>query len=106
MGTYQYYLTVDSYARIIKWFDPEYYGYDPIIKNYGPQHLDTILSTVKEWQISHRVKSAVAQTSSQILVYYKDPWVDGFILNTPGLTNYRGFIEADPTIKADDEFYG
>lgn len=106
MGTYQFYLTVDSYARIIKWFDPEYYGYDPMIKNYGPQHLDTILSTVKEWQISHRVKSAVAQTSSQILVYYKNSWVDGFILNTPGLTNYRGFIEADPTIKADDEFYG
>lgn len=106
MGIYQYYLSVDSFAKIIKWFAPEYYGYDPMIKNYGPQNLDTVLSTVAGWQISHRVKSAVAQTSSQILVYHKEPWEDGFILNTPGLTNYRGFIEAEPIIKAGDELYG
>lgn len=106
MGVYQYYISVDSYARIIKWFDPEYFGYDPIIKTYGPNDLNTVLSTVWNWQISHRIKSAVARTSTQILTYYKEPWVDGFILNTPDLTNYRGFVLEEPTIKSDDELYG
>lgn len=105
MGVYQYYITPDSYARIIKWFDPAYYGFDPIIKTYGPQELATVLSTVFNWQISHRIWNNVARTSSQILTYYKEPWVNGFILNTPGMTNYRGYILEEPEIKADDEFY-
>ena len=75
------------------WFKYIFQGYDPVIKWYGGQYIDTKLSSVLSDQITHRVIRGRPIASCQILLYYKEPWTNGWILNVPNLTNYRGFIE-------------
>lgn len=87
------------------WFKYIFQGYDPVIKWYGGQYIDTKLSSVLSDQITHRVIRGKPIASCQILLYYKEKWKEGFILNVPGLTNYRGFIEPESTIKEDHVLY-
>ena len=56
-------------------------------------------------QLCHPIINGKPIASCQILTYYKEPWTNGFILNTPGLTNYRGFIEESPIVESDHVLY-
>ena len=87
------------------WFKYIFQGYDPILKWYGGQYLDTKLGSVITDQISHRTLKGKPIASCQILLYHKERWNDGFILNVKGLVNYRGFIESAPIIEEDHVLY-
>ena len=105
MGVYHMHMYVD-FAYIIKyWINLLYSNFDPIIEKYGAKYLSTTLDTVLSDQLTHAVVRGRLIASMQILTYYKKPWDNGFIFNTKGLTNYRGFIEPDPTIESDHILY-
>lgn len=96
----------EDYAYLIKYWI-RYIGqnYDPVLKWYGSRYLDTPLSSCKSDQVSHRTFKGKPIASCQLLTYYREPWNDGFILNVPGLTNYRGFIEESPEIVGEHILY-
>lgn len=96
---------VDFAYLIDYWFNYLIQGYDPEIQWYGGQYIDTPISSVKTDQITHRIIRGKPLASCQILTYYKERWNDGFILNVPGLTNYRGFIEPEPLLQEDHVLY-
>ena len=106
MGIYHMKMFQDFFYRIHEWVDLLHSGYDPTIEDYGPMFLDTKLSQTLEDQLSHAIVRGAPIASVQLLKYYRAPWVNGFILNVPGLTNYRGFIEEEPIVQAEHELYG
>lgn len=105
MGVFHLKMYEDYTYLIDYWIRCLHQGYDPIIKWYGGQFIDTKLGSIKSDQISHRTLRGRPIASVQVLTYYKTPWENGWILNVPGLTNYRGFIEEDPTIIEDHVLY-
>lgn len=105
MGIYHMKIYPDWQYRISEWVNLLTSGYSPSIDTYGSQFLDTRIDQVLNDQLSHAIVNGAPIASMQLLKYYKAAWINGFILNTPGLTNYRGFIEEEPTVKADDVFY-
>lgn len=105
MGIYHMYMYQD-YAYALKyWVQLVTSGYDNRIDIYGSNFLDTRIDQVLNDQLTHGIVRGAPITSVQILTYYKAPWQNGFILATPGLTNYRGFIEEEPIVQADHELY-
>lgn len=101
-------------------------GYDPVISALGPFGLDTKIEQIIEYQITHGIRgnnaSGVCEIGHtinsldnnhvgnvtcgmQLLTYYQAPFINGFILNTPGLTNYRGFIQPLGVIEKDYILY-
>jgi len=101
-------------------------GYDPTIDKLGIFGWNTELGQILEHQLTHGIRGNIAQhvnpighTSDsldnlhhgnmvagiQILTLYKNPWINGWILNVPGLTNYRGFVQPTETIRPDEILY-
>lgn len=101
-------------------------NYDPLLEKLGPFDFDTRLDQILDFQWTHGVRGNIANYANpightpdtlndehqgnmvagiQVLTYYKAPWINGFILNTPGLTNYRGFLQPRGTIKPEDILY-
>jgi hypothetical protein len=96
----------EDYAyKIHDWIQLLFSNYDPVIEKYGTKFMYTELGSVLTDQLTHAVVNSAPIAGVQILTYYKEPWQEGFILNTPGLTNYRGFIEEEPLINSDDILY-
>lgn len=104
-GIFHLYMYVDFYYIISAWSSLVTSGFDPIIERYGTFFLNTKISSVIDDQLSHSIVNGAPIASCQILTYYKEKWTNGFVFNTPGLTNYRGFIEIEPTVKEDDIIY-
>ena len=105
MGIYHLKMYEDYYYIIKYWVNFLTQGVDYKIKDYGSKYIDTPVGNIKMDQITHRVIRGAPNVGVQILTYYKEPWENGWILNVPGLTNYRGFIELEPTIVADHVLY-
>lgn len=105
MGIFHLKMYVDFYYKIDMWLNIMTQGYNPTIDRYGTWLLDTPIDRVLNDQLSHPIINGKPIVGCQILLYYKDPWVNGFVLNTPGLTNYRGFIEENPLVEADHIIY-
>lgn len=106
MGIYQLLMYEDWGYLIHIWVDYITQGYDTTLKYYGYKFLDTPLSSLLDHQLSHGVRRGEMIASVQLLSYYKAPWQNGFVLNVPGLTNYRGFIEKTPEVFAEHIIYG
>lgn len=105
MGVYYMHIYPDFYYKIFEWVRLLTSGYNPQINLYGDQFLETRIDQVLNDQLTHAIVNGAPLASVQILTYYKEPWNDGFILNVPGLTNYRGFIEPDPIVQSDHVLY-
>ena len=101
-------------------------NYDIQLKYLGPMKWDTYLGNILEYQWTHGVRGNIANYCNpvghtqdtlnashhgniiagvQVLTYYKAPWQNGWILNVPGLTNYRGFIQPSDTIRPNEILY-
>lgn len=106
MGVYHMKMYEDYAYRIHEWVNLLTSGYDPRIDVYGSNFLETRIDQTLNDQLSHPIINGAPIASVQLLTYYKAPWVNGFILNVPGLDNYRGFIEPDPIVKSDHVLYG
>lgn len=105
MGIYHMKMYEDYAYKIKYWVMLLISGYDERIDLYGPAFLETRISGCLTDQLTHGIQNGAPIASCQILTYYKAPWVNGFILNVPGLTNYRGFIEEEPIVQPDHELY-
>lgn len=90
---------------ITKWVTFIMQGLNPRIDTYKETGLDTTIELAAHDQLCHVTRGGKPIASCQVLVYEVDPWNDGFILNTPGLTNYRGFIEETPLIVSSHILY-
>ena len=99
MGVFYMQMYPDFFYRIHEWIDFITLGYDSPIKDFGDQFLETRLDQVLNDQLTHAIVRGAPLASVQILTYYKEPWNNGFVFATPGLTNYRGFIEPAPTVE-------
>lgn len=87
-------------------------GHNPTLEKLGPFGFNTRLDQILEFQLTHGIRGNIANyanpightpdtlddrhhgnivTGTQVLTYYKAPWQNGWILNVPGLTNYRRF---------------
>lgn len=106
MGVYHMKIYPDWFYRIHLWCTLLTSGYDPQIDKYGSQFLDTKIENTLNDQLTHAVTNSAPIAGVQLLTYYKEAWHNGFILNVPGLTNYRGFIEPDPIVQSDHVLYG
>lgn len=105
MGIYHLKMYQDFAYRIHEWMNMLPQGYSPTIEKYGYKYLNTEIGRVEADQISHTVTRGNMIAGIQLLTYYKAPWINGFILNYPGLTNYRGFIEVEPTVREEHVLY-
>lgn len=105
MGVYYMKIYPDFFYIISEWVSMITQGYDPQINLYGDQFLETRIDQVVNDQLTHPIIRGAPIASIQVLTYYKDPWINGFILNVPGLTNYRGFIEPEPIVQSDHVLY-
>lgn len=105
MGVYYMKIYPDFFYIISEWVSMITQGYDPQINLYGDQFLETRIDQVVNDQLTHPIIRGAPIASVQVLTYYKDPWVNGFILNVPGLTNYRGFIEPEPIVQSEHVLY-
>lgn len=96
----------EDWQYIIKyWITFITQGYNPVIEKYGSNYLNTRIDQVLTDQLTHAVVAGKVLGSVQVLTYYKKAWDKGFVLNEPGLTNYRGFIEEAPTVKSSHVIY-
>lgn len=105
MGIYHMKMYEDWQYRISLWVTLLTSGYDPEIDLYGGNFLDTRIDQVLNDQLTHAVTNGAPIAGVQLLTYYKEKWNNGFVFATPGLTNYRGFIEADPEVRAEHVLY-
>ena len=106
MGVFHLKMYEDFYYKITEWVKLLTSGYNPEIEAYGSQFLDTKIENTKTDQLTHAVINGAPLIGVQVLTFYKEAWNNGFILNVPGLTNYRGFIEPTPIVEADHVLYG
>lgn len=106
LGVFNMKSTFSADREIWQWFDPAYWGYDPKISEFGPVGEDTVLNDILDWPIVHRVRSAISNFDTVILVEKKEPYERGFVWHQPGNNNYKGFLVDDETLKDDDTMYG
>lgn len=106
LGAYNEQMKPEVWYRIKKWIDTDLLqGWNPMIKNFGPQHEYTKVQTVYDWQLCHPSKSNKMYASVLVRTKYREPWVKGFIFNQPGLENYKGILTADGILAADAVLY-
>lgn len=106
LGAYDEQMKPSVWYNISKWISTDLLqGWDPMIKNYGPQHEATLVETVYDWQLCYPSKSNMMFASVQLLTQYRAPWVTGFILNVQGLENYRGILTLDGVLRETDVLY-
>lgn len=106
LGAYNLQMTPSAWYRIRKWISTNLLrGWDPMIKDYGPQHELTKIRTVYDWQLVYPSRSNEMFASIEIYKRYREPWIKGFLFNTSGQDNYRGILTADGVLKTDDILY-
>lgn len=106
LGAYNEQMTPSFWHRIRKWIKTDVLqGWNPMIKNYGPQYEYTKVQTVYDWQLVFPSRSNEMFASVSIIPRYRTPWIKGFLFAEPGKDNYRGILTADGILKADDILY-
>lgn len=106
LGAYNEQIEPSVWYRIRKWIDTDLLrGWNPMIKNFGPQYEFTKVQTVYDWQLVHPSKSNMMFASVSVLPRYRTPWNKGFIFNVPGLDNYKGILTEDGIINNTDILY-
>ena len=105
IGVFHLKMYVDFYYRIHEYMNMITSGYSKRVDRYGSLFLSTKIENVKTHQLCHPIIRGAPIASCQVLIYHREPWTNGFVFNTPGLTNYRGFIEIDPTVESDEVLY-
>ena len=106
LGAYNEQITPSVWYRIKKWIDTNLLrGWDPMIKNYGPQYEYTKVQTVYDWQLVYPSRSNEMFASVNIIPRYRTPWIKGFLFAEAGKDNYRGIITVDGILNADDILY-
>lgn len=105
MGIFHEHMYADWQYRINLWVTLLTSNFDPRIDLYGSNFLDTRIDQTLTDQLTHAVAYGAPIAGVQILTYYKEKWENGFVFATPGLTNYRGFIEPTPIVEAEHVLY-
>jgi hypothetical protein len=106
LGAYSEEMSPELWYEINKWINTDVLqGWNPMIKNYGPQYEYTKISRVYDWQLCFPSRSNEMFASVYLLQQYREPWIKGFIFNTKGLDNYRGILTSDGIINATDVLY-
>ena len=106
LGAYNEEITPDLWYVIKKWIDTDVLqGWNPIIKNYGPQYEYTKVQTVYDWLLCKPSRSNEMFASISVIPRYKTPWEKGFIFSTAGQTNYKGLLLSDGILNEDDVLY-
>lgn len=106
LGAYNEQIEPSVWYRIRKWIDTDLLrGWNPMIKNFGPQYEFTKVQTVYDWQLVHPSKSNMMFASVSVLPRYRTPWNKGFIFNVPGLDNYKGILTEDGILSNTDILY-
>lgn len=73
-----------DYAYYIKvWLDYIFQGYTTTVKFFGAYGINTEISRVNSYQLSHCVRRYKPISSFQALKYYKEAWTDGWVLALP-----------------------
>lgn len=100
--------TETIYSRvgdISLFFDPAYYGFDPIINDFGPEHAMTKLEDILDWPLGHRIKGAEQNLSTLIYTSITKPYDKGFVWAPVDTDNYMGILIDDETLKDDHVMY-
>jgi len=106
LGAYNEQIEPSVWYRIRKWIITDLLqGWNPMIKNFGPQYEYTKVQTVYDWQLVHPSKSNMMFASISLIPRYREPWIKGFITNVAGLDNYRGILTNDGVLLATDVLY-
>lgn len=106
LGAYLEQMTPSVWYDIKKWISTDLLrGWNPMIKNFGPQYEFTKVQTVYDWQLCYPSKSVGMYASVYLIPRYKAPWVKGFIFNVEGLENYRGILTTDGVLHVNDILY-
>lgn len=126
VGIFHMQMLIDFGIYIYITPDKEIQNYNPKIEDLGPFKFDTTLDQILDFQLTHGVRGNIANYANpvghtyddlndrhhgnavmglQVLTYYKAPWLNGFVFATPGLTNYRGFVQPDEHIRPDEILY-
>lgn len=110
-GPFKLLMSTDAGHELNMFFDPAYWGYDPTIEEFT--HIveeetgSDIIGNVMDWPIiNQRVKNCTANANCVVYIAKVQPFDTGFIWNTPGMTNYLGFLVDEDTLKEDDTMYG
>lgn len=110
-GPFKININTEAGRELNLFFDPAYWGYDPTIEEFTNIAIeetgDDVINNILDWHIvDTRVRNCQANASCSIFTAYKAPFDKGFIWNTPGLSNYQGFLVDDETLKDDNTMYG
>lgn len=95
----------DGGREVHLWFDPADWGYDPIIKVWGPRNEGSVLKTMEDWPVTHRVRNARHNFHCIIYTAYHKPFDKGFIWAPVGTENYKGYLVDEETLKDDNVMY-
>jgi len=105
IGTIQEEIIVSTYNKIKIYWRPEKYMDFRRIHNWGPEFLETPIEEIKDWLISPYVENMEINGSVMVNIMPMEPWHDDWILNKPGLPNYRGRVIDNRTIVDDEALY-
>ena len=105
IGTFHMNFDFSTAHKVKVYFDPEKYLDYRRIYNWGPEFLETPIEEIKDWLIQPYVESMEVNGSVMVNVFNCEPWHDDWILNKPGLPNYRGRVIDDRTIVDEERLY-
>lgn len=106
LGAYNEQIDPSVWYEIDKWINTDLLqGWNPMIKNFGPQYEFTKIQTVYDWQLCYPSRSNEMFASVSVIPRYKTPWEKGFIFNLPGLDNYKGILTNDGVLNNNDILY-
>lgn len=105
LGPFKISGSINGGNEVHLWFDPADWGYDPVIKGWGPRNEATRVTSIEDWPLTHRVRSAVSNFKCIIYQSHKDPFEKGFIWAPSGNNNYKGYLVDDSTLKDDNTMY-
>lgn len=97
--------SLDCGNQLELYFDPAVWGYDPIIKAWGPRNEATVIATMEDFPLSHVVRSSQHLTHCIIYTQKTIPFEKGFIWSEPENTNYKGYLIDDKTLKDTNTMY-
>lgn len=105
IGVFHYCPELDTNTILEVYFDPKDGNDDILIKNWGPEWLDSPISELWDWQISHNVISAEVTGSCFVKVKKVKPYEKGWILHLPGVKDYHGLMLDQYTMIDNEQLY-
>lgn len=105
IGTMHLEMKGETFHRLKVFFDPEKYLDLHRIYNWGPEFLETPIQEIQDWLIQPYVENMEVNGSTMVIIKPTEPWRDDWILNKPGLPNYRARVIDNRTIVDDESLY-